>query len=159
MRHASSPRQVPDKQTANADNVKLERQLDEAGRTGSAAMGKVLRDLKIPIGDVLSSPMYRALETVRLAQLPKPQQQEELGDGGQSMQTVTEEQGRWLRERAMRLPKGSNTIIVTHTPNLTRAFPEWGAMADGEAVVIGPDGKGGAQALGRIKMEDWPGLK
>ena len=119
-------------------------------------MGKALRDLKIPVGEVLSSPTYRALETARLAQLPKPQPHEELGDGGQSMQTVAETQALWLRERTRRLPKGSNTIIVTHMPNLSLAFPDWGAVADGEAVVVGPDGKGGTQALGRIKIEDWP---
>ena len=45
MRHASSPREVPDKQTANADNNKPERQLDEAGRKSAVAMGKALRDL------------------------------------------------------------------------------------------------------------------
>src|SRR5665213_3607121 len=33
MRHASSPREVPDQKIANADNVNRERQLDEAGRT------------------------------------------------------------------------------------------------------------------------------
>jgi hypothetical protein len=68
MRHASSPREVPDKQAANSDNSKPERQLDEVGRNTAIAMGKALRDLKIPIGNVLSSPTYRALETVRLAQ-------------------------------------------------------------------------------------------
>ena len=62
MRHASSPREAPDKQTANPDNVKPERQLDQEGRTSATAMGKALRELKIPIGDVLSSPTYRALE-------------------------------------------------------------------------------------------------
>jgi hypothetical protein len=41
MRHASSPRDVPDKRHANADNVNLERQLDEAGRASATAMGKV----------------------------------------------------------------------------------------------------------------------
>ena len=45
MRHASSPREVPTKLTADAGNVKLERQLDEAGRAGSVAMGRALRDL------------------------------------------------------------------------------------------------------------------
>src|SRR5829696_547247 len=84
MRHASSPRDVPDKATANADNPDMERQLDEAGRTGSKAMGTALRNIKIPVGDVLSSPTYRARETVRLAQLPNPQLRGELGDGGQS---------------------------------------------------------------------------
>src|SRR5579883_855155 len=65
MRHASSPREVPDKQTANPDNAKPERQLDAEGRASAGAMGKALRDLKIPIGEVLSSPTYRALETVK----------------------------------------------------------------------------------------------
>jgi len=158
MRHASSPREAPDLNTANPDNVSRERQLDDAGRTASVAMGNALRALKIPIGDVLSSPTYRALETVRLAQLPGPRVQPELGDGGQSMQSATEAQGMWLRARATQLPAGTNTLIVTHMPNITRAFPEWGAVADGEAVVLGPDGKGGAQPIGRIRIEDWPRL-
>ena len=80
MRHASSPREVPTKQTADAGNVKLERQLDEAGRAGSVAMGRALRDLKIPVGEVLTSPIYRALETVRLAQLANPRAQTELDE-------------------------------------------------------------------------------
>jgi phosphohistidine phosphatase SixA len=159
MRHASSPRETPDKQTAKPDNVKLERQLDEAGRADSIAMGKALRDLKIPVGDVLSSPTYRAMETVRFAQLPNPKSYVELGDGGQNMQTVTEAQGAWLRQRATQLPKtGTNTIIVTHLPNLQRAFSEWGTVADGEMVVVGSDGKGGVMPVGRIKIEEWPRL-
>jgi len=159
MRHASSPRQTPDKQTANADNAKLERQLDEAGRTGAIAMGKAVRAMGIPVGELLSSPTYRALETARLAQLPNVRTHEELGDGGESMQGVSDAQGQWLRERASRLPKGTNTIIVTHMPNITRAFPDWGAVADGEAVVIGSDEKGVPRPLGRIKMEEWPSLR
>jgi phosphohistidine phosphatase SixA len=137
----------------------MERQLDEAGRAGSAAMGKALRDLKIPVGEVLSSPTYRALETVRLAQLSNPQVHAELGDGGQSMQVVAETQGAWLRERATRLPKGTNTVIVTHMPNIARAFPDWGAVADGEIVVVGQDGKSAARPVGRIKIEEWSRLR
>src|SRR4029453_2406619 len=78
MRHASSPREAPDKASANPDNVKLERQLDEAGRASATAMGKAIRDLKIPIGEVFTSPTYRAMETVRLAQLPNLHAQSEL---------------------------------------------------------------------------------
>ena len=73
MRHASSPREVPDKQTANPDNVKPERQLDQEGRSTATAMGKALRDLKIPVGAVFTSPTYRALETIRYAQFADPQ--------------------------------------------------------------------------------------
>jgi hypothetical protein len=60
MRHASSPREAPSTETANSDNIRLERQLDEAGRRGATAMGDAIRALKIPIGTVLTSPTYRA---------------------------------------------------------------------------------------------------
>jgi phosphohistidine phosphatase SixA len=155
MRHASSPREVPNRQTANPDNVTLERQLDEAGRAASVAMGRALRDLKIPVGEVLTSPTYRALETVRLAQLADPRTQTELGDGGQSMQGITDGQAAWLRGRVTHLPSGTNTIIVTHMPNISRAFPGWGAVADGEAVIVGA----GDRVVGRIKIDEWPRLK
>ena len=65
MRHAASPRTVPE--PANPDNTKRERQLDETGRATAKAMGESLTRLRIPVGDVLSSPTYRALETVKLA--------------------------------------------------------------------------------------------
>jgi phosphohistidine phosphatase SixA len=160
MRHASSPREAPTPQIANPDNTKLERQLDEAGRTGAAAMGATIQTLKIPLGEVLTSPTYRALETVRFARLPRAMPVAELGDGGQSMQAVAETQAAWLRARVAQAPRSGNAILVTHSPNLARAFPEWGtAVADGETVVLRPDGKGGTTVVGRIKIEDWPRLR
>src|SRR5438876_3000127 len=107
MRHASSPREAPTKQSAQADNVNLERQLDQGGRATAIAMGNALRELKIPIGEVLTSPTYRALETVRLAQLQSPRTQGELGDGGQSMQSVADAQSAWLKKRVTDRPTGT----------------------------------------------------
>jgi phosphohistidine phosphatase SixA len=159
MRHTSSPREAPTKQAANADNVKAERQLDETGRSTAIAMGKAIRELKIPIGEVLTSPTYRALETVKYAELGKPQAFTELGDNGQSMQGGTEAQAVWLRKRLTQFPKGTNTILVTHFPNLRDAFPQVGNVDDGEALVFGPDGKGGAVVAGRIKIEEWPAMR
>jgi phosphohistidine phosphatase SixA len=160
MRHASSPREVPDKQTANPNNVKPERQLDEIGRTTAAAMGKALRDLKIPMGDVFSSPTYRALETIRLAQWVNPKPTPELGDNGQSMVGGTEAQAAWLQKIVTQFPAGTNTLVVTHFPNLTRAFPQQAAgVEDGEALIFGTDGKGGAKVVARVKIEDWPKMK
>ena len=156
MRHARSPRQAPDARTANPDNPRLERQLDASGRADATAMGQALRELQVPVGEVLSSPTYRALETVRLAQLPGVQVHVELGDGGQSMKGVTADQGQWLRERAAQPPKTGNTVIVTHMPNIARAFPEWGEVSDGEVVVLDPRRSGRASVSGRIKIEEWP---
>jgi phosphohistidine phosphatase SixA len=159
MRHTSSPREVPDKATANPDNTKPERQLDAEGRTTATAMGKALRDLKIPVGEVFTSPTYRALETVKYAQLGTPKSFEELGDNGQSMQGGTEAQAAWLRKKVTQFPTGTNTILVTHFPNIRGAFPQLTDVADGEALIYGPDGKGGAALTGRIKIEEWPKLK
>lgn len=155
MRHASSPRDVPDKQTANPDNTKPERQLDAEGRTTATAFGKALRDLKIPIGEVLVSPTYRAMETVRLAKLSNPKPQPELGDNGQSMQGGTEAQAVWLKKAVMQFQSGKNTILVTHLPNIRGAFPQLTpAPEDGEALVFGPTG-----IVARVKIGEWPNLR
>lgn len=159
MRHASSPRQAPSRQNANPDNVALERQLDETGRATAMAMGKAIHELKIPIGQVLTSPTYRALETVRYAKFADPRPAAELGDNGQSMQGGTEAQASWLRKKVTQFPNGTNTVLVTHLPNITAAFPQSGGVDDGETLVFGPDGKGGAMIVGRIKMEEWPAMK
>lgn len=158
MRHASSPRTLPTAAQANADNTQLERQLDEAGRTSARDMGEALRRNKIPIGEVLSSPTYRALETVRLAQLGAAMTYAELGDSGASMQAQSDGmRGAWLRMRSTELPRpGTNTLIVTHSPNLTEAFSTAAAgMTDGEALVLRPDGKGGTLIIARVKIEEW----
>ena len=158
MRHASSPQQPPSRENANPDNVKVERQLDDVGRSTAMAMGKALRDLKIPVGEVLSSPTYRALETVRLASFGRAQTFPELGDGGQSMQRIAESPADWLRKRSGEQPRtGTDTVMVTHLPNLMAAFggAAKGAV-DGEALVFRPDGKGAAELLARVKIEEWP---
>jgi phosphohistidine phosphatase SixA len=158
MRHASSPGEVPQK--PNPDNVPPERQLDEKGRTTAAAMGDAIRRLKIPIGEVITSPTYRARETARLARLPNPRVLWELGEGPQSMQAAVERaQTEWLQKKVTELPRGVNTLLVTHVPNVTAAFPgEVPAVLQGEALIFGADGKGGARVVGRIKIEEWAGL-
>jgi phosphohistidine phosphatase SixA len=125
------------------------------GRTTAAAMGKALRRLGVPIGEVLSSPTYRALETVRLLEVTRPTLAEELGDNGQSMQAVAEAQAAWLRKQVTLFPRATNTLLVTHMPNIARAFPAAGAVDDGETLVFGPDGKGGAAIVARVKIDEW----
>ena len=160
MRHASSPRETPSKDIANPGNPRLERQLDEAGRRGATGMGEALKRLKIPVGTVLASPAYRALETVRYAGFTSPMVIEELGDRGKSMQGVEESQARWLREKVTERPQSGNTLLVTHQPNFARAFPDWGStVADGEVVVVRPNGQSGFTVVGRIPIETWPQLK
>jgi phosphohistidine phosphatase SixA len=161
MRHARSPATLPDKNSADAGNIHLERQLDATGRDSARAMGAVIRKLGIPLGAVFSSPTYRALETVQLAALGTPQTDARLGDGGRSMVAgVVSGQASWLRERVSERPKaGLNTIIVTHMPNIQAAFAQDAAdLTDGEALVFRPEGLGRADLVAKIKIEDWPKL-
>jgi len=158
MRHASSPAARPDKASADRENTGLERQLDETGRNTARAMGSAIRGLHLPIHDVLSSPTYRALETVHIAGLPQPRTAPELGDGGQSMQPLQPSPAVWLRNLVSQVPPtGTDLMVVTHAPNITGAFGANVAdVADGEILVFRPDGRGDAMLAGRIKIEDWP---
>ena len=136
MRHASSPSQIPDK--PNPDNVPPERQLDEKGRAAATAMGASLRRLKIPIGEVVTSPTYRARETARLMGLPNPGSVPELGEGTGTMQAVSPLQTGWLLKKVRELPGNTNTVLVTHVPNISAAFAEIPPVDQGEALVFAP---------------------
>ncbi len=160
MRHTSSPREVPDNQTANPDNTKPERQLDAEGRATATAMGKALRNLRIPIGAILSSPTYRALETIRYAHFGTPKTYPELGDNGQSMQGGTEAQAAWLRTQVTQFPMGANTLIATQLPNITGAFPDLASgMADGESLIFAPNATGVAHCVARVKIGEWSAMQ
>ena len=158
MRHASSPLTPPTAEKADPENPVHQRQLDEAGREAARAMGTAFKTLHIPVGEVWSSPTYRALQTVQLAELPRPQTAAELGDGGQSMTAVSADGAAWLRAKAAQPPKpGTDTIIVTHYPNITAAFGKAGdAPSDGEAILFRPGTP--PAIIGRIKMDEWPKL-
>lgn len=160
MRHASSPTARPDKAVADRQNTTLERQLDKNGRNTARAMGAAIRALHLPIREILSSPTYRALETVRIAGLPQPRTAPELGDGGQSMQPLQPSPAAWLRNLVATVPApGTDTLIVTHAPNITAAFgANLADVADGEILVFRPDGNGDAMLAGRIKIQEWPAL-
>jgi phosphohistidine phosphatase SixA len=158
MRHASSPTILPDKQSVDPDNIALERQLDEKGRNSAIAMGQAIKKLGIPVGAVLSSPTYRALETVRLAAFGTAKTFPQLGDGGHSMQaSAVANQADWLREQVSDQPTpGSNTIIVTHMPNIVASFDGMaGDLTDGEALVFQPKGNGKSDLVAKVKIDDW----
>jgi phosphohistidine phosphatase SixA len=160
MRHASSPRDPPAEGSATPGNVNRERQLDAEGRESARAMGEAVRRLHVPIGEVLSSPTWRAQETVKEAGFGSPRLVQELGDGGRGMAASGDAQRQWLQREVMQPVRRGNTVIVTHFPNLRAAFPEHAAdLADGEALIFAPDGTGAMRFLRRVRIEEWPLLR
>jgi phosphohistidine phosphatase SixA len=161
MRHPSSPQTPPDKAAADPGNTQLERQLDDAGRKSAREMGDALRSLHIPLGEVLSSPTFRAQEAVRLAGWSGAKTATELGEGAQGMMANADaERSAWLRKKVADVPRsGTNTILVTHTPNLMGAFGQTAAgIASGEALIFHPSGRTEPELVARIKIEEWPKL-
>jgi len=158
MRHASSPATPPVQSAADPENTGLERQLDDKGRKSAEAMGRAFRAMRIPLGEILSSPTYRARETIKLAGFGVPKTVVELGDQGHSMARLNGPgPAAWLKARAAEKPaSGHDTLIVTHMPNITAAFPDDAAgIQDGEALIFKPDGHGQASMVARVPIEDW----
>jgi phosphohistidine phosphatase SixA len=160
MRHANSPQTRPDGSVAAPGNARLERQLNENGHRTAKAMGASLKALGIPIGEVLSSPTFRTLETVRELAVGDPKTFNELGDGSQGYEISSlEESTRFMRARAAEPPRpGTNTLIVTHLPNLQSAFGDSANDIDeGEVFILRPGARDGGP-VGRIKIDEWPRL-
>lgn len=67
----------------------------------------------------------------------------------------------WLKAKVSEKPAaGRNTIVVTHMPNITAAFPDQAnGLQDGETLAFKPDGHGHAELVAKIPIEDWIGSK
>jgi len=155
MRHAHAPGERPGPGAAASGNTLGERQLDAEGRRTAEAMGAAIRATGVPVGEVFVSPAFRAMETARYAGLVGAVATPELGDGGSSMaaQASGPAGDAWLRAKVAQPPRaGTNTFIVTHGPNISRAFNA--ELADGEAIVFRP-GAGGPVKAGQVKIDAW----
>lgn len=161
MRHASSPNRRPSAAAAAPGNSDRERQLDGDGLTAARAMGAALKQLGIPIGQVLSSPTFRARETIAAAGLPSPEIADPLGDASHGMsRSAVAGWSSWLRHAVARQPAaGSNTLIVTQMPNISGAYGRIAsALKEGGALIFRPDGRGNVQLLATMQISDWPQL-
>jgi phosphohistidine phosphatase SixA len=165
MRHAKSPFAPPAARDADPGNARVERQLDAQGKADARALGMAVRALNVPIGPIYSSPTFRALETIRIARLGEPRIIEQLAESAHGMAgSAGESQAAWLRHAvAQPPPPGTNTLIVTHTPNIEGAFGKgMGNVQAGEMLVFLPEpdasGARGARPIGRMTIADWKSL-
>jgi hypothetical protein len=161
MRHASSPDAPPGARAAAAGNTNRERQLDDQGRADARSMGAALRQLGIPIAEVMSSPTFRARETITAAGLRTPRIFQQLGDAGHSMsRQAVAGWSQWLRRMVARQPpSGSNRLIVTQMPNIRAAYGRpAAALRAGGAMIFQPDGRGDAHMLAVMQIGDWKQL-
>lgn len=162
MRHAHSPTEAPAPANADPANVTGERQLDAEGKAQAHGFGQAIKTLGIRFDRVLSSPAFRARETVELAGLgnPEPLQSLAMSEQQVMMAAADEPSGAQLRALAAQRPRaGTNTLIVTHKPNILAAFQGQAKdIQDAETIVLRSDGAA-AKVVGRIRANDWQSLE
>jgi len=151
IRHAKTDAEINRQELLRS--CRLQRNLTEDGRAQAREIGEAIRALRIPVGEVRSSPMCRTRDTARLAFGDVTLDRDLVSPG--VIGTVADDERRAEALRAMVEdvpPAGENTVLVTHTGNIGAALGE--TIDEGEVLVYSK----GAELVGRIPAEQWADL-
>jgi broad specificity phosphatase PhoE len=162
IRHGATHADQADTDPLNLDNVAKQRQLNDKGRADARALGDVLQTAGVPIGQVFSSRFFRAVETAKLIAGKEPATTLDITEGGQVVSpNENNRRAQALRAMAGRAPDaGTNTLIVTHKPNVLDAFGrDWFEIREGEASIFKPTGDGKFSLVGRVQIDQWATAK
>jgi phosphohistidine phosphatase SixA len=160
MRHGATHQDQADTDPLNLANVAKQRQLSDAGRAKAREIGAAMKKLGIPVGQVISSPFFRAIETARLMDFGEPQPTPDVSEGGLVV-TPIENNRRTaaMRKLAATAQPGTNVLVVSHKPNIMDAFgKDWFDIREGEISIFKPDGTGGYRLLARVQADEWAKL-
>lgn len=154
FRHTSTDFSRDDVKSRSDDDCANQRPLTEKGREEARHIGVAMRQLGIPIGDVLASPRCRTIEVAQLA-FGHYRLEQSVRGGTFSDKPVQRYDGlRALFETGPR--SKSNTVIVSHgNPFYATAGAPY--LAEGEAAIIKPLGKD-FEVIARVRWDGWTGL-
>jgi phosphohistidine phosphatase SixA len=136
--------------------------LSEAGRDEARAIGRAFMSAAIPVGKVLASGYCRAIEMARLA-FGRVETSDALllrnfvPVAGAPVPPPWPQRVEMMKKLVATVPEGpTNTMLITHFPNVNAAL---GVQIDfGDAVIVRPDGQGGAHLVARIPASRWASL-
>ena len=157
-RNTETERREADTDLLHLDNVQAQRPLSQSGERQAEALGRILRDLKVPVGAAYSSRFARSVETAKRAGFD-PQPLDALTDGGSTVTPeVAEERRDAFRKLINAAPAGGvNTLLVADQGAIADAVsPELWGMREGEVVVLkkDPTAAQGFVAVGRVKLTE-----
>jgi len=147
IRHALTTPGFGDPPGFKLEDCSTQRNLSDDGRAQARRMGEALRSRKVPIGDVLSSPWCRCLETAQLA-FGRSQTWSALSNLHARQQNA-EKQVRALRPRIAAHRGKDNLVLVAHGSVAVALLGERPAM--GEILVLKPQPPGFSVA-GRLSL-------
>jgi phosphohistidine phosphatase SixA len=163
FRHGATDESQKDVYPFRFEDMKAQRQLNEKGRETARTIGASLKELGIPIGEIYTSRLNRAVETGKLIGAHDVTPKDELTDSGAGSASSmanpegnNEKLGRALRELALsKATANANLLIVTHKTNVTDAFGKtYADIQEGEALVFRPT-KSALEFVARVKADDW----
>jgi phosphohistidine phosphatase SixA len=157
LRHMSTSPFNPDSSVFDIDDCASQRNLSEAGRQQARLMGKSFEKLGIGVGEVLSSPYCRCMDTEQLA-FGEVSSSEVLRVGDSRPGSGRDDPGVAIRKLLdMPPPAGKNNVLIAHSVTLLYAYGLTG-KPEGVAHVFRPSGLGLGQAkyIGLMKPGDWP---
>lgn len=147
IRHGLTDPGVGDPPNFRVGDCGTQRNLNEEGRRESRRLGDALRMRNVPVGQVLSSPWCRCVDTARLAFGREAEVHPALGNVfGRHDREATQLLD--LRKLVRAPAAGGNLFLVTHgstTLALTGVSP-----ATAEMVVLTPQADGGFRVAGRL---------
>jgi len=159
IRHGATHTDQADTDPLNLANVAKQRQLTDAGRAKAQEIAAAFKKLGIPVGQVITSQYFRAIETGKPFGDPKPTS--DVTEGGQVVTPIENNRRQaGLRKLAGTAPAaGTNTVVVSHKPNILDAFgKDWFDIREGEASIFKPDGAGGYKLVARVQADEWAKL-
>ena len=155
FRHAATDFSRNDAASRNDDDCANQRNLSEKGRAEARAIGGAFAALRIPVGDVLASPMCRTMETARLITGKATPAPEVRGQAQFAREDPRRYEGvriHFVTPRAA----GDNLIVASHgNPFHGVAGPPY--LAEGELAVIRPT-RGDFEIIARVRPADWQAL-
>ncbi len=161
FRHGATYSDQADTDPLNLKNIAKQRQLNDDGRSLAKSIGESMHKLGIPVGQVQTSMFQRAIDTGTLLGFGDVKTSPDISEGGLVV-TPIENNRRTDAFRKLvgeQPPAGTNTVIVSHKPNILDAFgKDWFDVREGEASVFRPDGKGGYKLVARILASEWSKL-
>jgi phosphohistidine phosphatase SixA len=157
VRHGATFTDQADTDPFNFDNIGAQRNLNDKGKALAKAFGDALRQTGVPIGKVYTSKYNRAYETALIAGFPDIEKTADLTEGGLIVSpNENNRRADAFRKMLAMAPKNhTNTIIITHQPNIVAALgKDWFDVKEGETSIFRP-ADGGYQLVARIQMDEW----
>jgi phosphohistidine phosphatase SixA len=158
VRHGATFTDQADTDPFNFDNIGAQRNLNDKGKALAKAFGDALRQTGVPIGKVYTSKYNRAYETALIAGFPDIEKTADLTEGGLIVSpNENNRRADAFRKMLAMAPKNhTNTIIITHQPNIVAALgKDWFDVKEGETSIFRPT-DGGYKLVARIQMDEWP---